>query len=354
MNKELLIKYINNKCSDEEFEEFAGWIESETIDSDCLRLISEQWKNLESLHDKKYDEKCSSILDKIHHKINLQNIKIRNSNFVLISKTARWFSRVAAVVFIPLLAIVIYLYSNSNFRMDKITEMSADSIEVIAPIGSRTVVQLSDGTEVNLNYGSRIKYPREFKGNTRKVLLYGEGYFNVVHNPKRPFIVKVGKLNIKAIGTEFNVHAYPEDNFITTTLVKGKVIIYKKLNDNKIKHIASMIPNQNIIYNQHSDKVISKMENIDKYIEWKNGKMIFDNTPISQIAKELSRKFNVDIEVADDIKDLTYTVTFVNDPLSLILDLMTKITPISYKWYPRIKYADNSFSKQKIIIEKRK
>jgi transmembrane sensor len=89
------------------------------------------------------------------------------------------------------------------------------------------VVQLSDGTDVNLNYGSKIKYPRNFTGSTREIMLTGEGYFNVVHNPDQPFIVKTGKLNIIALGTEFNVQSYPDSPVISTTLVNGKVAIEK-------------------------------------------------------------------------------------------------------------------------------
>jgi len=354
MNKKILIKYINNKCSDEEFEDFAKWIESQKKDEKRWRLISEHWRNFESWYEKKDEKKYSALLDRIHHKINLQNRKNTNSKVIIISRAARWFSRAAAVLFIPLLTILFYLLSNSNFRMDKFTDVSADSIEVIAPIGSRTIVQLTDGTKVNLNYGSRIKYPQNFKGNTREITLSGEGYFDVAHNPDKPFIVKAGKLNIKALGTEFNVHAYPEDDIITTTLIKGKVIIDKKLHDNKIEHIVSMVPDQHITYNLTSDKVVSQMGSVDKYIAWKDGRMIFDNSSITFIAKELSRKFNVDIEVADNIKELTYTVTFVNDPLYLILDLMTETAPIYYKRFPRIRHFDNTFSKQKIRIEKRK
>ena len=102
--------------------------------------------------------------------------------------------------------------------------VSVDSLEVIAPVGSRTVVELSDGSVVHLNYGSRMKYPQNFSGETRSVVLTGEGYFKVAHNPDKPFVVSTGIIDVIAVGTIFNVNAYPENNNIATTLVEGKVI----------------------------------------------------------------------------------------------------------------------------------
>ena len=114
MNKEILIKYINNKCSAQEFEEFAGWIESQSKDGDCRRWILEHWRNFESVYAKKDEKKYSALLDRIHHEINLQNGKSTNSKEPVISKVAGWFSRAAAILFIPLLAILIYLLSDNN------------------------------------------------------------------------------------------------------------------------------------------------------------------------------------------------------------------------------------------------
>jgi transmembrane sensor len=231
--------------------------------------------------------------------------------------------------------------------------LTVDSLEVIAPIGSRTVVQLSDGTEVNLNYGSKIKYPQNFIGDTREITLSGEAYFDVAHNPDKPFVIKTGKLNVKALGTEFNVNAYPDDDIIAITLVEGKVVIEKAPAGENTEPVGTMVPGQQVVYNVKSGKISSSKGSVDKYIGWTEGKLVFDNTPINRVAEKLSRMFNVEFHVADNVKDLTYTVTFVDDPLYLILDLMTETTPITYKRCPRKKLDDGNFSKQIIKIERR-
>jgi len=114
-----------------------------------------------------------------------------------------------------------------------------------------------------------------------------------------------------------------------------------------------MAPGQHITYNSKTGKISSNQVNTEDYIAWKEGKLVFDNTPILGVTKKLSRMFNVEFHVANDIKDLTYTVTFADDPLYLILDLMTETTPVTYKRFPRKKLDDGTFSKQIIKIERR-
>jgi hypothetical protein len=114
-----------------------------------------------------------------------------------------------------------------------------------------------------------------------------------------------------------------------------------------------MVPGQHVSFNLNSGKTSSIKGKIEKYIAWKDGKLVFDNEPLTGVAEKLGRMFNVEIEVADEVKNYSYTVTLVDDPLLLILDLMTEVTDISYKVYPRTKLADGTFSKQKIRIKKR-
>ena len=353
MTKDLLIKYFNNKCTDSEFEELVRWFErEETSNKEGKNWGFEYWSLFEPDNKLKDTKKYNALLDKIHHEINLKNHR-KAGRMITKHRVISWLSRAAAILFIPLLGLVFYMLSNNMIQNNNYADRTVDSLEIIAPIGSRTVIQLSDGTIVNLNYGSKIKYPRNFDGDTREINLVGEGYFDVAHNPEKPFIVKTEKLNVKATGTKFNVHAYPDDDIVATTLVEGRVVIDKTVEGEKIETIATMIPRQHVAYNYESGKIISSIGNIDKYIAWKEGKLVFDNEPITRVAEKLGRMFNVDFEIADDIKDYTYTVTLVNDPLFLVLDLMKEITPITYKVFARKKLADGTFSKQKIRLERR-
>lgn len=261
--------------------------------------------------------------------------------------------RAAAILLLPVLAVLFYTLTENISIKSQYTSAAADSLEIIAPVGSRSVVQLSDGSQVHLNYGSKIKYPLFFSGETRDVVLEGEGFFEVAHNPEKPFIVKVGDIHVKALGTEFNVLAYPEDNVIQTTLVNGKVVLEQSVADGESKLIGSMVPGQHVKYNWETETISSSKGSVERYIAWKDGKLIFEDTPISEVADKLSRMFNVDIEVDKEIEDYIYTVTFNNEPLFQILDLMTIATPVKYTSLPRKKLSDGTYSKQKIIITKK-
>jgi ferric-dicitrate binding protein FerR (iron transport regulator) len=356
MTKDTIIKFLSNRCTNTELDEIIRWANTEAFSKEGTRMAFDDWKSYREEENVEDDEKFSLLFDKIQQKINSESLKNRNIETrkpVFIT----WLTRAAAILLLPALAFLFYTLSeNAEIKMEsaQLANLPVDSLEIIAPIGSRTVVQLTDGSEVHLNYGSRLKYPQTFTGDSREVLLTGEGYFDVAHNPEKPFIVKTGKLNVKALGTAFNVLAYPECNEVQTTLVNGKVVLESVETEGKVKTIGSMTPGQHVNYNVKTGAVLSSKGNIEKYIAWKEGKLIFDETTILEAAEKLSRMFNVSIEVDDKIKDYTYTVTFEDEPLFQILELMTVATPVRYKALPRKKLQDDTYSKQKIVFEKRR
>lgn len=213
-------------------------------------------------------------------------------------------------------------------------------------------MRLSDGTEVSLNYGSSLKYPQHFSGDIWALSLRGEAYFDVASDSRIPFVVNTGRLHIKALGTIFNVSAYPEDDIVETALLEGRVVLEETKPGEKNEPIGAMVPGQCLSYHLKSLKVTSCRGNVDKCIAWKEGKLVFDNEPITVVAERLSRKFYVDIEVAEEIQDYCYTATFTDDPLLLILDLMSAVTDISYETLPRRKLSDGRFSKNNFYYDR--
>jgi ferric-dicitrate binding protein FerR (iron transport regulator) len=353
---ELLIKFLNNQCTETELNEVLRWLNTDALNEDNKRLIFEDWNSYQDANDLDEDEKFTTIFDKIQEKIDdgKQKENVKASKILTLSVVIRWITKAAAVLLIPVLTFLFYTLNEKKIESDKYAKLTVDSLEVISPIGSRTVVQLSDGSVIHLNYGSKIKYPQFFPGNTRDVELTGEGFFKIAHNPEKPFIVKAGNLNAEAVGTTFNVLAYPDQEVIETTLVNGKVVLYRIGQDGKSKTVTTMTPGQHVGYNIQTNDISSTEGDIQKYILWTEGKLIFEDTPILEVTARLSRMFNVDFEVKDEIKDYIYTVTFIDEPLCQILDLMTIATPIFTKTLPRQKLPDGTFSKPKIIMEKRK
>jgi len=350
MTKELFNKYLNNSCTPQEVDEVIRWMKQQSFYSESKKYGKIDWQQFKEEESIVSDEKLENLLDKIHHKLNIDEPRVirLKSNWLI-----GWMTKAAAVLLIPVLAFLFYTLSENDKMTNQLADVSVDSLEVIAPFGSRTVFELSDGSVVHLNYGSRVKYPQNFSGETRSVALIGEGYFEVAHNPDKPFVVSTGIIDVKAVGTDFNVNAYHENNGISTTLVEGKVLLEKQLpGENSIK-LGAMKPGQHVIYNSNTGKVNVNVGDVDKYIAWKDGKLVFDNDPIEVVAQRLSRMFNVDIQIENEVKEYKYTVTFVDEPLFQILELLTVATPIRYKALPRVKNPDGTFSKQMIRIEKK-
>src|SRR5690554_2690100 len=356
MTKDTIIKFLNNKCTEAELEEIIRWAKTDAFNEESTRQAFNDWSSFREFESTDADEKFNLLFDKIKQKINSDsghNKKVKPRQVRIMT----WLTRAAAILLIPVLAFLLYtITENAELKNEsaQIENLPVESLEIIAPVGSRTVVQLADGSEVHLNYGSRLKYPQIFSGGYREVELSGEGYFDVAYNPDKPFIVKTGTMNVKALGTAFNVLAYAGHDAVETTLVNGKVVLEKVDTGGEVKVIGSMVPGQHVNYDINTGLVTSSEGQIEKYIAWKDGKLIFDETSILKVAEKLGRMYNVDIEVANEIKDYTYTVTFEDEPLFQILDLMTYATPVRYKALPRKKLPSGSYEKQKIKLYKNK
>ena len=360
MNKELFFRFINNECTTEEIDRVVKWLQNEAGTIDGKAIIRQIWNDFPQT-EIPYSIDYERILDSIHHDISLS----RSDKIKLISpvgmsqKKVKWsffsiLSKIAAVLFIPLFLFFMYTYIQDKPILSEtnVSDISKPvNIEVKSPMGSKTYLELPDGSKVWLNYGSCLKFPQKFTGQTRTVELQGECYFEIAHNEQKPFIVETGELQVLVKGTEFNLMAYPEDAVIETTLKSGKVILQRKVSDGNIQQIFEMEPNQHAIYFKEEKELTYSVENPDKYISWKDGVLIFQNDPINDIVKKLSRWYNVDIQLKDkELSKYTYTATFVDETLPQILDLLKIATPIQYTISSRIKQDDGSFSKRKVTI----
>ncbi|MCK4701423.1 MAG: FecR family protein [Bacteroidales bacterium] len=358
MNKELFLRFINNECTPEEIDRVVLWLENGAGTIDGRAIVRQIWNNFPQT-DIPHSIDYERILDSTHHDISLSRSDKRKliSPIDISRQKVKWrffsvLTKIAAVLFIPLLLYFMYTYIiiDKPILSETITSVPVD-IEVKSPMGSKTYLELPDGSKVWLNYGSCLKFPQKFAGQTRTVELQGECYFEIAHNEQKPFIIETGELQVLVKGTEFNLMAYPEDGVIETTLKSGKVILQRKVSDGNVQRIFEMEPNHHVTYLKKEKELIYSIEPPDKYISWKNGIMIFRDDPIDDIIKKLSRWYNVDILLKDkELSKYTYTATFVDETLPQILELLKIATPIKYTISSRIKQDDGSFSKRKITI----
>ncbi len=263
----------------------------------------------------------------------------------------QFFQRAVAVL---LLAVLFTSAYNYYYRANAISGRNEHSVivqEISTIYGMRSKFQLSDGTMVNLNSGSKLIFPTQFEGKTRKVELVGEAFFDVTPNPAKPFIVKTSAINVKVLGTAFDLQAYPGTNKISTTLVHGKIVLEREA-DGISKQVAELKPSDRAVY-KTDEKVInvSVEEDLDKFIAWKEGKLVFFNDPIENVAEKLGNWYNVTVKICNnELKRYRFTATFTDEPIEQVLDLLSKSSPIKYQIKKANRLADNSYSTREIIF----
>jgi hypothetical protein len=170
--------------------------------------------------------------------------------------------------------------------------------QLIVPYGKTSELMLSDGTHVILNAGSRLVYPETFRGKQREVFLFGEAFFDVRHNEKQPFVVQVNDLQIKDLGTQFNISAYPSDSRVETVLAEGKVNISQH-NSGIFDKAIELVPGQLASYSRKTQKTEVESVALDDYMLWTKGMMKFESMELGRITKKLERFYNIRFQFSD-------------------------------------------------------
>jgi len=186
-----------------------------------------------------------------------------------------------------------------------------DSIKLLyntvkTPKGGEYNLRFLDGTIVYLNSMSELKFPVKFKGNTRDVELTGEAYFDVAHNPQKPFIVNTSRFSVKVLGTSFNISCYNDEKSAKVSLERGSV----KVLDLKGTEYATLLPDQQLCLDSDGRARIIDV-NTPMVTSWKDGVFIFDNESLEEITKKLEKFYNINIVIKDEnVKTLHYYAYF--------------------------------------------
>ena len=161
--------------------------------------------------------------------------------------------------------------------------------------GDKSNVLLPDSSRVWLNSGSKISFNSDFKHGGRNVTLEGEAYFSVSKDKDHPFRIRTADVEIKVLGTQFNVKAYPDENYVSTALVEGSLMFSGNNEERIIK------PNEKIIFDKKTRKMTqNKLADISSEIDWKKGRFVFRNESLEELEPKLERWFDVDIVFADE------------------------------------------------------
>ncbi|MFW6246123.1 MAG: FecR family protein [Tangfeifania sp.] len=307
--KDLFDKYIQGKCTPEEYRKVLKFIQKAENNPYIDGLLLKNWKD--GLKKEPTIKPNPKVLDSIHHQI---AIKESSSS----QKTIKLYRALLAAAAVLLIGLVI---GSVFYVQSQIPEIITQNINT--PYGGKTSFTLPDGSTVWLNSGTSFSYPDRFE-EERIVELEGEAYFEV-QKQTEPFIVKTSFGDVEVLGTSFNVKAYKSETFVTT-LESGSVSF-----TNPAGKKAILDPGSQVIYN--SKTFFTQTVDTEVFTSWKEGKLIFRNEPLQNMITRLERWYNVDIKLEDErIKNLKYTGTIEMESFSEVLELIKATTPIEYSF----------------------
>lgn len=320
MDKELLLKYISGKASQQEKEEVASW-----IDADAANL--KEFISLRKSYDTFLWQDTESLSRKTKKIFSLRPVARR------VWQIAAMFAMAFGLSYI-----MIQAFQKENVEMQT----------VYVPAGQRTQVTLADGTMVWVNGKSTLTFPNRFSSHTRKVELDGEAYFDVRKDPEKQFIVSTAHQSaIKVLGTKFNVKAYKEADEVITTLVEGKVN-FEFCNVARQPQYIVMAPGQKLVYNSLDGRTELHATSGERELSWKDGKIIFRQTSLREALDILADRYNVEFTVRENVPyDDSFSGTFTNRNLEQILNFISVSSKVRWRYLNN----NGTAGKEKIKIE---
>jgi ferric-dicitrate binding protein FerR (iron transport regulator) len=358
----LLEKFRNNELLPDEARELASLVKDGDDHPEVKNLMSDTWAMSENTAANIPTKRMLIRLRPLLHPAAAERMH---------NPPGRWFAsirpfyRYAALVFVTA-GITWALQSLLVERKNPLPRAGKAyrNNEVSVSYGSKSRIVLPDGSVVNLNSGSILRYPADFNANERGVFIEGEAFFDVKRNNSIPFYVKTRDITIRVLGTRFNVKSYSDDNVIETTLVSGTIEIYanQEVSTNQSR-ILVLKPNQQAIFRKQTGQLavsgtgekmesrkikparsllVQKKTDLSPIISWKDNRLIFRDESFSDLSRRLERWYDVEIDIKDDeLARAKFSGIFVRETIEQALNALKLATPFDY-----------CMNKNKIVISK--
>lgn len=307
----LIIRYLQGTLSKEETDAFYGWVNAGEVNKKLFFEVKAI-----------YDEAIS------HN----QHINIEKSWLRLLKKkqqTSRSYSlwrKVASYAAIVIIAVsltsIFFIFAKDKTEVVATRYIGGDGLEA-------DFVVLPDGTRVSLGSKTTFHYDPDYGQSRRNVYLEGEAYFEVSPQKSKPFIVHLDGMTVEALGTAFNVMAYPGDSLFTTTLLEGSV----RLIAEQLSQPVVLKPDQQFIYNRNQSKAAVQQVDAKDYIAWTTGYYYFSEQTLEAILHRLSYVYGITFDVQfEKLNQTTFTGTFYRGQSARdLMEIINLSVPIKYK-----------------------
>jgi len=293
--EDLILGYFAKELTDEQERELLEWLNEDPSHRETLSKMADWWA---TAHIPLFMTNMQSGLDGF---FDIQDQKDHPGSKSRMFNLA-FFRNVAAVILALVTVGSISYYIGQQGSRNSLSEFMASqqvSSEVITPLGATSKVLLPDGSQAWVNAGTHLTYTYNYGQGIREVYLDGEAYFDVVPDKDHPFIVKSNNMDIKVLGTSFNVKSYPDDSHIKVALVSGSVNV--KVNQPEKETMDfTLSPDRMLTFNKESSSIeIAEFRGRD-VLAWTTGGLKFENLSFANIAKDLERKFDVQIRIESE------------------------------------------------------
>lgn len=311
--RELIKKYLSGNTTSVEKERVEAWFES--FEKEDGPLMSDDEKAILEME----------IFNRIQGKKRFRAIWVLGA-------------RVAASV-ILVLGVFLFFLRKPEKSAPPVAASVQKNVQLAANTGITKKIMLPDSSTVWLRAGATIEYSPQFNKNNREVVLTGEAFFDVAHNPEKPFIVYAGYLKTQVLGTAFNINSFKSLDHITVSVTRGKVKVSVIKPDQSKEETVVLTPNEQVVYNKHK-QVISK-EKINAYsiAEWHSEKIIFTDATLTEVAQMLEARFNISISLSEGIAEKKVNGAFEDkDSLGDILEILAQTAGVQSKLVAEGKY----------------
>ncbi len=335
-NLKLLSRYLSSRCSDEEKSKVEAWIEANPQNKESFDRLKNIWK-LSGTPGRDWDfarpiQKLSALMKKTeNHSPGRDNLRLYRITPRPASSIVRPFMQIAAtmVVLLGTLYAVHYLRGKALEKTAATANRSFAIEEASTKPGEQATIRFADGTKVALNSASFLRYSNDPEG-SREIFLDGEAFFEVIHSDNHPFIVHAGNETIRDIGTRFDVRAWSDDNTTRVAVLEGTVSIRP---NNKASEDVLLLHNQYCVVGRDGMVLPPTDADVSGMLEWMDGKLVFHDAPMSEVIKQIRRKFGLYCSVSDtSILSRRITSTFdKREPPKRVLDIIALSLNLTYK-----------------------
>lgn len=346
---ELLTKQLSSEINEEEFKEFKQLLAADELNRRHFELFKDFWEQ----KDQHYHD-SELMFNKIKSRIGVSGKPKTIIEFPVVKRPYKMWTIIAAAILMVSFCLVLYKWKTYTNLQPGASFAGLDS--TITKPQTRYIITLADGTHVTLNSESTLKYPPSFSGKTREVYLVGEAFFDVHKDSQHPFIIHTGKMNVKVLGTAFNIRAYPMDFTSETTLIRGMIEV--TFNDRpsdriflKPKEKLILKNNQVFFGKPYKTEMVDSNNKITQYTlttltylkvkgqdtsivetSWLKNKLIFRNEDFASLAKRMEHWYGVNIIFNnDEVKQYHFNGIFETETIDQALAALQITEKFHYK-----------------------